>query len=545
MIVASVGVVLVLRYVLDELFGPPVLDRDVTQLALGVVLALIWTPMWLWHRARVQRLLVEEPAEHTSVLRKLAAYLTLGVTAALVAQASIELIAWLLGVEDFGGYPLAAVVVWGGLWLFHWEAETNEGQPTDETRTVRRLYVYATATYSLALLATGLSFILSIIFREAYDGLFDLPVFLQRDEALWDDEMRWPVAVALTGGGLWAWHWLVVARGDAGSDIRQFYLYAFAILGGVVGALSAAGVLLFGMLEWGIGTPAEDTASAHFRYVPGALAPLLVALLLWAYHWTVIHDERAAAGELPVARRIYNYTMTALGLGALAGALITLVPTVIAIVVPSAQEVIVGEDWWRDRIVLFLTLTLLGVPVWAYHWYRAERSAALRGAEERQSLPRRMLIFGVLGVGALSVLGTASYLLFVFLNAALEDELSLTLLRDAKWSIGPFAAAVLIAPYYWFVLQEDRAAAPAPAVPAAPRKSVTLLISADGQPLVERIEAALGAKVRVLQRADAGAGLPELSAEALASMEQRIAEAPGTRVLVVADASGVQVFSYR
>src|SRR3972149_1601784 len=97
MMVASVGVVLIARYVLDEIFGPPRLDRDVTQLALGVVLALIWTPVWIWHRSRVQRLLLEDPAQRHSVLRKVSIYLTLGVTAALVAQASVEILRWSSG----------------------------------------------------------------------------------------------------------------------------------------------------------------------------------------------------------------------------------------------------------------------------------------------------------------------------------------------------------------------------------------------------------------------------------------------------------------
>jgi len=481
------------------------------------------------------------------VLRKVAVYLTLGVTAALSAQAAVELLRWILDARSFGGYAVAGLVVRGGLWVFHWFAESDEGQPTDETRTVRRLYVYATATYSLAMLCAGVAVVIYIILREAYDGLFDLPVLLHGDATLWADMMRGSLAVALVGGGLWAWHWWYLARGDAGSDIRQFYLYALAILGGVASTLSATGVLLFGALEWGIGTPAEEAASAHFRFVPGALAPLLVGLLLWVYHWTTVQQERAAAGELLAARRIYNYTMTALGLGAAGGAIVTLVPTVIAIVITSAQDVLVGEDWWRDRIVLFLTLALLGLAVWSYHWYRAERAIALHGAEERQSLARRMLVFGVLGVGALSVLGTASYLLFVFLNAALEDELSLTLLRDAKWSIGTFAAAVLIAPYYWFVFLEDRQAArtEAPATAPAARRSVTLLVAEGGHRLVEQLEAALGARVHVLRRADAGAGLPELSPEALQFINRRIAEAPGNRVLLVADASGVQVYSYR
>lgn len=545
MMVASVGVVLVGRYVLDELFGPPVLARDVTLVALGVALALIWTPVWAWHRLRVQRLLEEEPTEQRSVLRKVSVYLTLGVTAALAVHGSVELLRWLFGARSFGGYPVAALVVWSGLWVFTWNAESREGQPTDDTRSVRRLYLYATSAYSLAMLATGAAVVLYIIFREAYEGVVSLPVLLQGEESLWGDVMKGSLAVALVGAGVWSAHWLIFARVDAGADLRQFYLYTLAILGGVVTALSAAGIILFGLLQWGMGTPEETSAGAHFRLVPGALAPLLVGLLLWTYHWATVQQERAAVGQLPAARRVYRYIMTALGLGALAGAVIALVPTVIGIAVTSAREVLVGADWWRDQIVLVLTLGLLGAPVWGYHWYVAQRAAGQEGAQERHSLPRRLLIFGVLGTGALAFLGSVSHLLFVFLDAMLEDTLSLTLLRDAKWSMGTLVAAALFTPYHWFILQEDRQVPePVPPRPAA-RKAVTLLIADDGRALAEQLEAALGAKLRVLHRADPGVGLPELSAEDIARLDQRIAQAPGSRVLLVADARGVEVYSYR
>src|SRR3990170_2382042 len=127
MLVAGVGVVLVARYALDETFGPPVLTRSTAQLALGVALTVIWTPIWAWHRLRVQRFLAEEPAERRSILRKLYVYLTLGVTAALVAHASVELLRWAFGARPFSGYAVAALVVWGGLLVYHWLAESAEG----------------------------------------------------------------------------------------------------------------------------------------------------------------------------------------------------------------------------------------------------------------------------------------------------------------------------------------------------------------------------------------------------------------------------------
>jgi len=545
MMVASVGVVLVARYVLDELFGPTVLDRDVTQLALGLVLAVIWTPVWAWHRLRVLRLWQQEPAEARSLVRKVAVYLTLAVTAALVVQATVETLRWILGARSFGGYPIAALVVWSGLWLLTWTTERAEGEPTEDTRTVRRLYLYGTSTYSLVMLATGAAMAMYIVFREAYEGIVSVPVLLRGEETLRGDTMKAGLALAITGGAVWALHWLRFARGDTSSDLRQFYLYVLAVLGGVVTTLSATGVIVFGTLEWGIGTPVEEAAGAHFRFIPGALAPLLAGVCLWAYHWAVIQHERAAMGQLIVARRLYGYILAALGLGALAALIITLVPTVIAIGVTSAQDVLAGDDWWRDRIVLVLTLATVGAPVWGYHWYVLQRNAAQRGADERYSLPRRVFLFGAAGLGVLAFLGSASHLLFIFVNATLEDQLSLTLLRDAKWSMGVLSAAVLLTPYHWFVLQEDwQHAAPVPAQAEA-GKVVTLLIAGDGASVAGRIEEALGAKVRVLERAEPGLKPPELSGEDIEALRRRIEEAPGRRVLLVAGERSVEVYAYR
>jgi hypothetical protein len=175
-----------------------------------------------------------------------------------------------------------------------------------------------------------------------------------------------------------------------------------------------------------------------------------------------------------------------------------------------------------------------------------ERRVTASGPDERASLPRRVLLYGVLGVGTLAVLGNISYLLFIFLDALLEDTLSLTLLREAKWAIGNVVAAGLIVPYYGLILREDRRALPqAAAQRPGPRKPVTVLVAEGSEDFINQLEAALKRKVRVLQRADSGVGVPDLSASDLESLEQRISQAAGSRVLLVVDATGIQVYSYR
>jgi hypothetical protein len=75
------------------------------------------------------------------------------------------------------------------------------------------------------------------------------------------------------------------------------------------------------------------------------------------------------------------------------------------------------------------------------------------------------------------------------------------------------------------------------------RKSVTLLIGGDGAALIGQLEAALEGKVRVLRRADA-ATVPQLTAESIAALTHQIEEAPGERVLLVADREEIQVYPY-
>ena len=115
-----------------------------------------------------------------------------------------------------------------------------------------------------------------------------------------------------------------------------------------------------------------------------------------------------------------------------------------------------------------------------------------------------------------------------------------------KWSIGIAFTSGLFVPYHWLILQEDRKATGESIVgPAAPRKSVTVLIGAGGGALVSQLEASLGGKVRVLRCVDANVGVPELSAEEIRDVERRVTDAEGSQVLLIVDTAGVQVYSYR
>ena len=447
MLIAGIGVVLVVEYLLDATFGPAFLSPGTARLSVGVALAVIWAPIWTWHRMKVQHFVVEVPTERRSLLRKMYVYGTLIVTIALVAQASVELLRWLVGAKPFGGYAPAALIVWGALWAFHWVAEDAEGQSTDETRAIRRLYIYATSAFSLVMLAAGGGFVLYLTFREAYDAQFPVHILI-RDGGLWSDAMGNSLSVAIVGAALWSYHWLRLGAGDRGSSIRQVYLHFFATLAGAITTLSTAGIILFGVLQWFIGTPDESVAAAHFRFLPGAVASLVAgsALALPSDGYLagerqvrkmdgpkrnlLLHHERAGAGSAGLGHHCagaHNHRTDDHGLDGL-----------------HRRERLVARPNGPCRHP-----GTAGVPLWTYHWFSVQRVATAAGATGRLGVDRKLLTYGSVVIGSLGFLGAMSNLLYLLINALMKDSFSSMLLVDGRWSIATVVAAGLIVPYYW------------------------------------------------------------------------------------------------
>ena len=461
----------------------------------------------------------------------------------------VSLLGWLLGADSFNGLHLAFPLVWGGVWGLHWYIDSQEVPRTEEADSVRRVYVYGTSLYGLVMLLVGLGVILQRLTGEAYDAIFATQVLLPGEGSLWNDTTQTALALFLVGGVFWWWHWHRVSRSDLDSPLRQVYLHFFAILGGAATVIATLGILLFRLIQWALGEADAADAAEQFRYLPAALAALISGGALWGYHWAVVRQE-SAAGVVgsPAARQAYRYLLAALGLGTLAAGLIILFGVVIGVIVPQSGQELLRADWWRDPLASAASLLLVGVPLWGIYWFGVQRDAGA-GLLDRSALSRRVFIYLVLGAAALAALGNFSALLFMFFRDLFEGQLSAQLVQDAKWSIGVLLTAGAVSVYYWLVLGEDRRAIPAleePAAEALPvRKAVTALATEAAQPLLRRMEAQFGVPVRLWQRLDPDAEVPSLTDEELRATRERIAEAPGDRVLLTIDAAGVRVVPYR
>ena len=546
LMMTSNGIIQTARFVLDASLGGDVISPSRVGLAIGLSLTIVGLPLWAVHWRIIGRLVSELPVETRSILRKIYIYAVLAVAAGIAIGAAVDVLQWIFGGQSFKGYPWAALVVMSAVWAFHWRLESQEGQSTPQTRAVRRLYIYLMAAGTLATAALGLGQIVHTFLREAYSGLTSVSVLAPSKPTLWGTPTRDALALLLVAGPVWVAHWLYFARRDYESTLRQLYLFAFALLGSVATALTALGIMLYGVLEWTIGVPDDESAAAHFRFLPGAMASLIIGGIVLAYHWMAAEGEaKSPTLEMKGARRSYPYVLTAVGLVVLVVGIATLVNTALGIFVESGRTTIAGRELWKNGVALGITLVVLGTPIWAYFWGTIQRSVSAGDLEERTHIARRIFTFAILGAGMLALLGSISFLVFVFLRELLDGRLS-EVLREAKVSISIIVPVAIFLPYYWMVYKEDRRAAPAAEVDEQPRKrkAVTALVNEEGMGLLRALEAVLGYSIDRLEWADPDAGLPELSEAGLRELAQRISGASGPNVLLVPEAGRLRVLSY-
>ena len=542
--VASSGVTLLVKGLLEVISGERVIAGGEAQLALALALTLVGTPLWLYLLTLAQRSLREYPVEAGTLGRKLYVYLVLGVSAAVAASGAIVMLRGILSADDFNVGEIALPLVMGGVWYFHWRTEAAEGQPSEIARLLRRFYTYLTAGYGLGLLGTGVALLLADLFTTAYDALVGTLLLTPDSTDIWSRGVIGGVAMAVVGGLWWWWHWHRMAGADGQSEPRQVYLYLYTVLGGAVTVVTSLSIVLYGLLQWAVDAPGVAAASTHFRFLPGVIAGLAVGGGIWGYHSAVIHQEAGALeGGLLAARHVYRYLVAALGLGTLATGLVLLFGVVVGVLVPEAGDTLVGSDWWKKPLNLGFTLSLVGTPVWGRYWWAAQREVAVH-PEERSAQSRRIFIYGVFGVAVLITLGDLSALLFVILRDLLEGELALSVLQQGKWFIGALLMAGAISVYYWLIVREDREAVgeqPIEAVVRTRRKSVTIAASTEG--VVRQIEAKLGYRVRWWRTLD-DAETPAIPEADVDDVTAQINEAAVDNVLVVVDASGARVAPY-
>ena len=127
LMMAGNGIVLMLHYAIEAVFGGAVIYSSQTDLAVGMSLTLVGLPLWAFHWRVVQRQSDGAAVERRSLVRKVYLYAVLGVSVGMVIASSIELVELALRLRELRGWPWGGLAVWGAAWAFHWAAGAAGG----------------------------------------------------------------------------------------------------------------------------------------------------------------------------------------------------------------------------------------------------------------------------------------------------------------------------------------------------------------------------------------------------------------------------------
>lgn len=465
------------------------LESTALQIAAIIVSLPIFLVHWLW----AQRLAGRDPEERGATLRRLYLYGAMATFLSPFVANTFDLLDSLLRLA-FGLRPdsyrylglsqvalvvqhLAAMVVLALLWAYHRRVAAADAREIPETggaATVRRLYVYGFSAAGLTTTTLALIYLARwLLFQFGGGTVISRQADLIRE-----------VARLAVGLPLWLifWSWaqrLFVASDEEGRDsvLRKLYLYVAVFLS-VLATVTTLTIILADALGRVLGVARPGSGDLR-----EAVAILLGAGLVWAYHAYTLRRDAALAGELLAAawvRQLYHYLVAAIGLGALliglAGDITLLLRTLAGV---SVVRGVPEEAAW------FTALILTGLPVWILPWRRAQSATTNPGSAgdlESRSTIRKLYLYFYLFVATMTVLGSGVYIVYRLIGLALGVGPSGNLLADLGQAIAYSLMAVGIWLYHGAVLRADGRRVEAVQVERLASLHVAVLDTGDGSP---------------------------------------------------------------
>lgn len=515
------------------------LARDLTFAVVGLPLAgaLGW-----WTR-RSHR---GDPSENASSVY--ATYVTgVALTSLVVAATSLQtLLAAALHHPTFEADAAARLLVWGPLWFLHWELSRRTVPPS-----LAVAHRVLGSTIGLVMVSSGFVTVVGT----SLEMLVGSSGVIGRGAAL-----AGGVGLFVAGSLVWVRYWALGASRDPRSALWFVHVLLVGVGGGLTLALVGASMLVWRVLVWFFGHPAQALASQHFVHAPTMFAMVLGGLILWWYHRGVL------AGSGPVARgevrRVYEYLMAAVALVAAAWGVAMLVAGSIETLTRSVG-VGIGTDA-RNTLLAAITVLVVSVPVWVFYW-RAIRSALDADPRaEVASRVRRIYLTLVIGVGLVAGVIALVATVLTLMQDVTASSLSGATLRSMRDGLGVFLAGAAVVAYHAAVWREDRAlvthtSPTTPEVPssseegrtsdpgAAPDEDVRAVPDASGAPgrtivlvgasrpgLAPAVAAGTGVRVVVWERP----GAPDWDVQALIAA---VSAHPFGDLLVLAEADGPRV----
>ncbi len=439
---------------------------------------IVGLPVWAIHMWIARRYALRDPAERGSAIRHLYFYWACLVFAIFFAvnlsgALGLALRPWLDNLPSLANAPEGNRQIlqstWNALvllviWLLHYRMAARDRAAVGEqgaSATLRRWYMYAALSIGFVLMLYSGATVLQLLWaRGLNSNLFQY------------SSLSIPAANLVTGFILWSFHARVVAtryiEDDRKSTLRAvegFLAVAFSI----TLALYGGSQILYYSLARLLGV---DNPGGLGNDILAGLADPGSKLIVFAPAWLLVRTRLArdaSTGEAKrqaAIRRLYVNLASLVSLAAMAfGA-----GQVLWTLAEQVEAPIIGVNPfdWKNPLSIGITLFAVGGAVWLAHWRQAPP------AEERQSVSRRLYLWGALLGSVLAGLGYAVALVYSVLQQLLQQNPRLN--DVANLDFGHYLAALFVALvvglYHWRVMRADAKARP-PAPPLGPAEPAT------------------------------------------------------------------------
>lgn len=498
-VIAAIG----LSGLLERLFrsGTVLASADVAGLSRALAFSLIGGPLaallwWLvWRR-------LDDGVERRSAAWGLYLAAVYAVSLIVAVTALLGTAASFIGRQEPQWHsPLAAGMVWAGIWAWHrwmWRHPAKRPVNLDD--------VPAVLGWIFGLLVGTVAAITALA------GLLDAAILgfnslTPAAEAWWQPVLR-SLVWAAGGGAVWWWHWFK-GPGQLRTTLVDVAVVCAGIFAAGATALAGAGVVVFVLLR--LAFDRSGPMSGLLAPLGPAIAAAAIGTLVWRYH-RVSGTLRSGA-----VRRAGLLVTSGLALAAAASGVGVVINAALALAVAP-----LAGSGPRTLLLGGISSLLVGGPVWWQSWKPA------RHPQTADAIPpgRRVYLivfFGLSAVVALIALLVIGYRLFEFL---LGDGSRASLLERIRAQLGLLVAAGLVAAYHFGLWRRERIL-PAPESPRPGSiEHVTLVTSLPPAPLCKAITEATGARVMVWKRADANS--EPLSAETALRRETELVERVAT-----------------
>lgn len=474
--ISAAGVEALLEIVFDT--DASLADRGSAREARGVAFVLVGVPSFVLLFRHLLARLASDLREALSPGWRLYLNITLGVALVTAMVGFAGALGAAAGLGEFDPAALAWAIVATAVWALHWFGPPRAYRPGDGFHlAIGSLAGVVAVVAGVVLLVAGLG-------EAIYDALVDAPLA----ETSTEDHVKAGVIGMIVGGPVWWWHWLAADRSRWAQPLWHTYVVLAGVLAPVLVLVGSAAGVLGGTLVWFFGDPETSSASAHFDFLPTAIAFAIAGAVTWAYHRWVLALVGSGRTE---ATRAYEYVVAAVGLFATATGITILLVAFLQAIGPETAAV--GDGGESNTLIAAITALLVGGPLWWLYWAGIDRHRRQEPAVEVASPSRRVYTFALFGVSAVVAFVSLIVAAFIFIEDVFEGTLSGETLLDVRVAVALVITAGLVAAYHYTVYRADgTVAATAPPI----RRTRIVLVAAAGSPLADALGRREGFEVR-------------------------------------------------